>query len=375
MACTDDAPSCRFRFHFDDIDMSADAARPQDGVISRLENAKWVIEHVYIPFQHTAWHPIGCTKTHAFAVLQTDEGYTPIVMKLSYSTMLRPSQCITCREEFVSPWTKHPEVFSNFLGGCAYLNVMCMVLANGVLIFDSNWHVHMRDRIALQEVISCCMNNDFLVVVGVEAGKQTQSIFIYKVNVDAPYRILYNRDIQPNVLTVQLLNYNTNALIIQCENGRTRRLLIEERDTIPRYRIREYDDLVTGRNTQQCQMTKELSESHRIAKLIGKDVVLIKSKDDIKRSAFLDHMIVDVIDYADGVVVCQDSTNSINFLSEDLYKIVSVPWDHIAAAPLLYENGIPSILKPYPSLSLCTDRPEIVAFLASFGALVTIKML
>ena len=375
MACTDDAPSCRFRFHFADIDMSAEASTSRDSFMNRLENAKWLIEHVYIPFPHTSWHPIGCTKTHAFAVLQTEDGYTPIVMKLSYSTMLRPSQCITSREEFVSPWTKHPEVFSNFLGGCAYLNVMCIVLANGVLIFDSNWHVHMRDRIALQEVISCCMNQDYLVVVGIEAGRSTQSIFIYKVNVDAPYRIMYNKDIQPNILTIQLLNYNTNALIAQCENGRTRRLMIEERDTLPKYRIREFDDLVTGRSTEQCQMAKELAESRRIAKLIKNDIVLIKSKDDIKRSAFLDHTIVDVIDYIDGIVVCQDATNSIHYLSEELYKIVSVPWDHIAAAPLLYENGIPSIQKPYQSLSVCSDRPEIVAFLASFGALVTIKML
>ncbi len=374
MACTDDAPSFGFRFHFDDIDMSAQTSS-HGGVIGRLENAKWVIEHIYIPFQHTSWHPIGCTKTHAFAVLQTEEGYTPIVMKLTYSTMLRPSQCITSREEFVSPWTKHPEVFFNFLGGCAYRDIMCMVLAEGVLIFDSNWHVYMRDKLALQEVASCCMNQDFLVVVGVETGKQNQSIFVYKVNVDAPYRVYYNRDSQPNVLTVQLLNYDTNALIVQCENGRTRRLLIEERDTVPRFRIRDFGDIVTGRNVEQCQITKELAESRQIAKLIRNDIVLIKSKDDIKRSAYLDHMIVDIIDYDEGIVVCQDASNSIHFLTEELYKIISVPWDHIAAAPLLYENGIPSIRKPYPSLSLCTDRPEIVAFLASFGALVTIKML
>lgn len=381
MACTDDdfdeerTPRLD-SFHYDPTvppPMAADTEESKTH--TRLSNGRWQIEQHYIPFPRTEWHPIGCTSSHVFAVIKNDRHeYSPIAMQLTYRNMRRPSQCIG--SEFVSPWKKYPEPFFHFLGGCAYNDRMCLVMQNSLIIINATWKVHMRDNcVAFRTLISCSMNSRYLVVVGVETGKTEQSMFIYDLTLSLPRRIYYKDVIDENVLAVHLLSNITEAMLVQCESGRTRRMVIEARDGLPRYCVKDFGDLCTTGGRERPTLAKELADTSHIVQLIDKSFVLIKSRTDVDRTKLEQQLVIDVVDYEHGVVVSHDSDNSLHFYTSRLSHIVTVPWESMAAASLYYENGIPSILRPYPSLGKCVDAPNIVVLLASFGALVTVKML
>lgn len=380
MACVDDdeqveyaaAPLLRYR-----LSMSAAPVRQltkKEETYKRIMHGKWRTENHYIPFKRTAWHPIGCTRTHAFAMLQNEDAYTPIVMDLTYRSMVRPSQRMASTREFVSPWTRYSDSFSNFLGGCAHKNVMCIVMSSSVILMTADWRVHLRDNtIALQKLVSCSMNDQYLVVFGVETGKSVQSMFVYYLDDSVPHKVLYRSRIEPPVVCVNLLQNVPDAMLVQCDNGRTRRIVIDKDKR--EYKIRDVGDLKTGSVVDRPLAAKELHASSFLAQLVNKDIVVVKPKGVVERSFGLQQMVVDVIDYEDDLIVCHDASNTVHFFDENLVKIATVPWEHIASAVLLYEDGIPSILKPYSSLSCCADDPTTVVLLASFGALVTIKML
>ena len=380
MACTDDDVEPRgtridsFRAEYLPY-MAADT--PEDMTRSRLSAGRAVIEQHYIPFPRDECHPIGCTRSHVFAVIRTEgKVYTPICMHLVHKYMVLPSHCVSPRREFISPWKKYSEAFVGFLGGCAHEDLMCLVLRGSVIVISATWKVSMRDNhITLSTLVSCTMNRKYLVVVGVETGKTEQSMFIYDVMRTLPRRIYYNNAVKPPIRAVSLLNNIDQAILVQCESGRTRRMLIEESDRTPHCTIRDVGDLTTARSTEKPSLTKELAQSSRIVQLIGTDLVLVKNRNDVDRTNFLSQMIVDVVDYEDGIVAVHDADNSLHFFTSKLAHVVSVPWESIAAASLLYENGVPSILRPYSSMGRCLDEPGVIVMLASFGALVTIKML
>jgi hypothetical protein len=278
-------------------------------------------------------------------------------------------------KKFISPWTKYSDSFTNYLGGCAHDNNMCIVLGTSVIVMDSEWRVVLRDNnIALQKLVACTMNAKFLVVFGIETGKTVQSMFVYYLYDDMPHKVMYRHRIEPAVIQAHLLHNVPNGMLVQCENGRTRRICIEQSgpDT---YSIKDVGDLKTGSSVDKPLVAKELHDSSHLCQLIGNDITVIKPGGVVERSFGMQHMIVDVIDYVHDLIVCQDAYNAVHFFDENLAKIASVPWEHIAAAVLLYEDGVSSILKPYSSLSRCVDDPNVVVMLASFGALVTIKML
>ncbi len=385
MACTDDderVPEPRpridsFRLGFASARFRMASETPEQRQVARLSNGKWVIHQHYIPFEHTQWYPVGCTRTHAFAVIKSrHDEYTPICMHLAYSGMARPSQCLSASQDFISPWKRYSEPFSGFLGGCAHGERVCLVLRDGVLVIDSMWKTRLRDNcFALSTLVSCTMNARYLVVVGVETGMSSQSMIVYDFHLSPPRRILYDPAIQPPVRTVSLLNDIEHAMLVQCENGRTRRVLIQEQQRRPRFVVKDMGDLTTIPSDERPHIAKELADSSRIVQIVDTAFVLVKSKDDVDRTAPWRQLFVDVADYSDGVVVSHDSNNALHFFTSKLVHIISVPWESIAAASLLYENGVPSILRPYASLSRCVDSPDTVVLLASFGALVTIKVL
>lgn len=387
MACTDDdehrvhEPTARLNSFRFDLNLSYEMAAvdsPEKRLHSRLMNGKWAIHHHYIPFPRSQWYPIGCTRTHAFAVIKSESGgYTPICMQLVYRTMVRPSQCLVPPRDFVSPWRRYPEPFADFLGGCAHEDRMCLVLRGGLLVIDANWMVHLRDNcITLATLVSCSMNGRYLVVVGVETGMETQSLFVYDLRTRPACRVHYTSVVEPAIRAVSLLANIEGAMLVQCENGRTRRVLLAEQSRGSRYQLKDVGDLTTTAPSERPLFAKELSETSRIVQLLGNAFILVKSKDDVDRASMAKHQLfVDVIDYEQGVVAGQDANNSLHFFTSKLTHIISVPWETIAAASLLYENGVPSILRPYPSLGRCVDAPDVVTLLASFGALVTIKIL
>lgn len=378
MACTDDdiVPERAPRLNSFRFDADAFPVMAADTIESRLSNGKWIIQQHYIPFPRTQWYPIGCTRTHAFAVIKSSHTeYTPICMHLVYRNMLRPSQCVASSREFVSPWKRYPEPFSGFLGGCAYEDRMCLVLRDRVLVIDSKWKVQLRDNcLALSSLVSCTMNGRYLVVVGVETGVYSQAMFIYDFHLSPARRLFYDGNLTPPVISVSLLNNIEHAMLVQCINGRTRRTLIQEQPRAPRVCLKDVGDLTTAASDERPLLAKELACTSRIVQLIDTAFVLVKSKDDVDRTSMVKQTFVDVADYNDGVVVAHDSNNSLHFFTSKLIHIISVPWESIAAASLLYENGVPSILRPYASLSRCVDAPDVVVLLASFGALVTVKV-
>lgn len=375
MACVDDdeyrAPLFKFRPVM--ASQSTRQLSSKDMLMDRVMNAHWRTENNYIPFKRTNWHPIGCTRSHAFAMLQMDDVYSPVVMDLVYRTMVRPSQRMASSRGFSSPWTKYSDTFSDYLGGCAHNNLMCIVLASSVILMTSEWHVELRDNtIALQSLVACTMNDKYLVVFGVEAGKDHQSMFVYNVGERLPRKVLYRSRIEPTVVDAQLLKTAGEAMFVQCENGRTRRIVIDKGPN--GYTIRDVGDLKVCSARDVPLTAKEMQETRHLVQIVGKDAILIKPGGSIERSAGLQSMIVDIIDYQDNLIVCHDADNSIHFFDENLLRIATVPWEHIASAVLLYENGVPSIVKPYSSMSRCLDDPSIIAVLTSFGALVTIKI-
>lgn len=384
MACTDDdpcVPEPRPRissFRLDPtIRPSMAADTPEERQLARLSSGKWVIQQHYIPFPRTQWYPIGCTRTHAFAVIKGDRAeYTPICMHLVYRNMTRPSQCVEPPREFVSPWKRYPEPFADFIGGCAHEDRMCLVLRDGVLVINATWKVQLRDNcLTLSALVSCAMNARFLVLVGVETGMTSQSMFVYDFHTAPARRVYYDGRVAVPIRAVSLLNNIEHAVLVQCENGRTRRVLLQEQTRGPRLAVKDVGDLTTTAPSERPLLAKELADSSRIVQLIDSTFVLIKSKDDVDRTSMLRQLVVDVADYNDGIVVCHDSNNALHFFTSKLAHVISVPWESIAAASLLYENGVPSILRPYASLGRCLDAPGIVVLLASFGALVTIKVL
>lgn len=382
MACTDDDQvreprSTRINSFRCEYLPYMSAESPEDKTKCRLSNGRAVIEQHYIPFPRTECHPIGCTSSHVFAVIRNeDDEYTPICMHLVHRFMVLPSHCVTPRREFISPWKKYSEPFFGFLGGCAHDDLMCLVLRGSVIVISATWKMSMRDNhITLSSLVSCSMNAKYLVVVGIETGKTEQSMFIYDMKRSIPRRIYYNCAVKPAIRTVFLLNNFDQAMLVQCESGRTRRVVIEEHDRTPYCTMKDVGDLTTARSTEKPLLTKELARTSRIVQLIGSDLVLIKPRNDVDRTNFLNQMIVDVVDFEDGIIAVHDADNSLHFFTSKLAHVVSVPWESIAAASLIYENGVPSILRPYSSMGRCLDEPEIIVMLASFGALVTIKML
>lgn len=377
MACVDDDEQQPPLFKFKLVMASSSSERrltPKQALMERIMNGKWRTENVYIPFKRTNWHPIGCTRTHAFAMLQMNDVYSPVVMDLTYCTMVRPSQRLVSRRPFVSPWTKYSDTFTDYLGGCAHNNLMCIIMKNSIILMSADWHVHLRDNtITLQSLVACTMNDKYLVIFGVETGKVHQSMFVYS-NVDRlPLKILYRSRIEPTVVDAQLLKNVSEAMLVQCENGKTRRLVIEKKATA--YNIRDLGYLPVYSERDRPLVAKEMQETRHLVQLIGRDALVIKPGGVAERSAGLQSMIVDMIDYQHDLIVCHDADNSIHFFDENLVRFATVPWEHIASAVLLYENGVPSVVKPYASLSLCADDPSIVAVLTSFGALVTIKII
>lgn len=373
MACVDDEHAGAHT-HLDD-DMAAETE--EERLHARLSNGRWRLEHHYIPFPRTEWRPIGCTKTHVFAVIKNENNeYTPITMYLAHGAMMLPSHCVDGTKTFTSPWRKYAESFFGYLGGCAHDDRMCLVLENSVIVINAVWKALMRDNhIALRTLVSTAMNSRYLVVVGVEAGRASQSMFIYDLKASPPRRIYYSDAIKAPIRTVFLLNNIEQALLVQTEGGPTQRFVIASDTYSKRTILKNIGDISTLVSTDRPLAAKELAESSRIVQLIGNSFVLVKSHEDVSRVRLNDRMAVDVADYAEGVVVCHDSENSLHFFTSQLRHIVTVPWETCAAAALYYEDGVASILKPYPSLGRCIDAPDTVALLASFGALVTIKML
>lgn len=351
------------------------AAEPEP-VYERIANRRWQIDYHYLPFKRDRWQPIGCTATHAFAVLQKDNSFTPVVMHLVKQNMLKPSQCLHTKRPFVSPWRRYTDSFFDFLGGCAYKDRMCLVLSDSLLLMDAQWRVHMRDnRIALHHLAACSMNGRYVVVVGVETGSSTQSMFVYDTRLSPPRCVLYEKTVEPEIVSVHLLHNIEHALLAQCADGRTRRLVIEKADHPPRYVTRDVGDMRVCTSSERPAHTKELNETGHIVQLIGDCFMRVRSKDDIERTMRTGQAVVDAQEYEKGYMVSHHADNSLQFFTPDLVHIMTIPWEFVAAPSLQYEGGVATILKPYASLGRCLDDPDTIALMASFGALVTIKLL
>lgn len=383
MACVDDdvqpTQSRKPSFSFSIIPMAAPPRgisiqeTPQETFVRELSQGRTQIKHHYIPYHYTEWHPIGCTDSHAFAVLQNDSAYSIVSIRLMNSMLQRPSQTLSSSSAFTSPWLRHAETFTNYLGGCAHKNRLCVITTRKIVVFDSAMKTLLNDAtVSLSALTACSMNHSYLVVVGVEVTKTTQSLFIYKLDVHPPVKVIQYTNFKHVLRDVQMLSSIQNAMLMQYDKRKTLKASIKC-DDARRYYISKVGEISQDIDTFPT-LSKELSETRRILQIYDKQVVALEPGRVVRMTAPADRAIVDASDFQHGVMITHDAANTIRFYDQSMKFVTMIPWESLVAPTFYYDKKIPSIAHPYNSLSVCQDDKNIIAILASTGELITVTV-
>lgn len=384
MACVDDDVTERPRqkkpsFDFTITPMASTSRPPrpietaQERFVRVLSQGRAQIKHHYIPYYYTAWHPIGCTDSHAFAVLQNDSAFSIVSIRLVASAMQRPSQTLCGTNTFTTPWMRHAETFTNYLGGCAHKNKLCVISTRKIVVFDSAMKVILNDStLSLSSLVTCSMNQCYLMIVGVEVTEKAQSLFVYKLDTHPPVKVIQYTNLKYPLTNVQLLSSISNAVLMQYEKKKTVKAKIECNE-MRRYHVVKLGE-ISHDFTQFPTFAKELSETRRIVQIYDKQVVALEPGRVVRISPPADRFIVDAIDFHHGVTITHDAANTLRFYDDTMKFVTMISWERLVAPTLQYDEKVPSIILPYNSLSVCQDDKNIIAVLTSTGELITVTV-
>lgn len=359
-------------------------------IVSRLASNTLKVAWFHVPFPHTSFYPIGCTRTHAFGVIQNEHGFIPVRIKLSLSDLDNPFFAQQENREFKQSWEKRLCGLNSFYGGCAYEDNVCVIDSSKILIFDLNWKTTFCvEHAAITRVTSCAMNNNFLVIVGKQNTSENQFIWIYERRDRGSLILTRSNTLKSSVLSVKLFEDNHKQLIFINfleQKGYTAIYEIVDNFTGAFVMLRSDDETAQKKRwelkklrdvtlfefpeKENINFTKQLSDG-TIIQVADTSISRALSSEKIFTRTELLEKPVDVIRYGENILAVHNVRHSVRFFDNSMNEVGLVTSELLLGPMVIFQQNIPFVEYQYDSMVLFSDQGHF-ALLLTCGCLCVI---